>query len=113
MAYACAVKVDVYKRAEQQEMLVAAPSETNDKRQSIKQEKANKPQKPEKLPKPADLPQAAGALYGNVEPDMNTEVKVADLSKYVSERRLDEGFKKEYTVSGGGGCLFVLTVLFC
>ena len=30
---------------------------------------------------------------------MNTEVKVADLSKYVTERMLDEGFKKEYTVS--------------
>ena len=110
MNYSCSLNVE--KSAEDHEMLVAATSETNDKRQSIKQDKAVKPHKPEKLPKPADLPQAAGALYGNVERGMNTEVKVADLSKYVNERRLDEGFRKEYTVSVSENGLLVLAVLY-
>ena len=97
----CACVVNVDKSAEHPEKPVdaPAPSENNNNRQSIKQDKAVKPGKPEKPPKPTELPQAAGALYGNVERDMNTEVKVTDLSKYVSERMLDEGFKKEYTVS--------------
>ena len=105
----CACVVDVEKSAEHPEKPVdaPAPSENNNNRhQSIKQDKAvklekcQKPEKPEKPPKPTELLQPPGALYGNVERDMNTEVKVADLSKYVTERTLDEGFKKEYTVSG-------------
>ena len=113
----CACVVDADKSAEHTEKPVdaLAPSENNNNRhQSIKQDKAvkleksEKPGKPEKPPKPTELLQAAGALYGNVERDMNTEVKVADLSKYVSERMLDEGFKKEYTVSGTllSSCLY-------
>ena len=43
---------------------------------------------------------------------MNTEVKVADLSKYVSERRLDDGFRKQYTVSFSENGLLVLAVLY-
>ena len=100
----CVISVCIYSSpAEHQEKPGSAPSAAYHKRPSSKPqqvEKPEKPGKPEKPPKPTDLLQAAGALYGNVERDMNTEVKVADLSKYVTERTLDEGFKKEYTVSG-------------
>ena len=116
----CVISVCIYSSpAEHQEKPGSAPSEAYHKRPSSKPqqvEKPEKPGKPEKPPKPTDLLQAAGpgALYGNVERDMNTEVKVADLSKYVDERMLDEGFKKEYTVSGTplSSCLYCLLVLY-
>ena len=78
-------------------------------RASTEPANADNVENPEKPQKPAEL-RPEDALYGNVERDMNTEVKVTDLSEYVTALMLNEGLHREYTVSDSGRCFMCFHV---